>query len=112
METVCQPSYPLNSENASPFGTFTVYLSCAARAMLPETASDTAMITTAGIPLLFISTPLLFAGHHSNVRDREHIDCRRAPRRRLVSRSTGSKGFGSDHGDRDVDVGACESHRP
>src|ERR1700692_3703503 len=29
METTCQASYPLNSENESPFGTFTVYLSCA-----------------------------------------------------------------------------------
>src|SRR5208282_639273 len=29
METVCQSSYPLNSENARPFGTLRVYLSCA-----------------------------------------------------------------------------------
>src|SRR5580704_7214046 len=28
--TACQSSYPLNSENGSPFGTATVYLSCAA----------------------------------------------------------------------------------
>src|SRR5438034_8521941 len=43
METVCQPSYPLNSENASPFGTRTVYLawavSCAEVALPPRTAS-------------------------------------------------------------------------
>src|ERR1700730_8343590 len=43
MATVCQPSYPLNSENASPFGTCKVYLSCWARAMPPKTASTTAM---------------------------------------------------------------------
>ena len=62
METVCQPSYPLNSENASPFGTRTVYLawavSCAEMALPPktastETASETTTITTAGILLLF-----------------------------------------------------------
>src|SRR5450631_3428394 len=29
METVCQSSYPLNSENARPFGTLRAYLSCA-----------------------------------------------------------------------------------
>src|SRR5437899_9307437 len=66
METVCQPSYPLNSENASPFGTRTVYLawpvSCAEVALLPRTASterasDSTTITTAGILLLFIASP-------------------------------------------------------
>src|SRR5262249_41390791 len=39
MATSCQPSYPLNSENASPPGTFKVYLSCWATAMPPKTAS-------------------------------------------------------------------------
>src|ERR1700689_1391549 len=29
METVCQSSYPLNSENARPFSILRVYLSCA-----------------------------------------------------------------------------------
>src|SRR5207249_754865 len=57
MEIVCQLSYPLNSENASPFGTRTVYLawpvSCAEVALLPrtvstETASETTTITTPG----------------------------------------------------------------
>src|SRR5438132_13622298 len=66
METVCQLSYPLNSENASPFGTRTVYLawpvSCAEVALLPRTASterasDSTTITTAGILLLFIASP-------------------------------------------------------
>src|SRR5438552_13853260 len=68
METVCQPSYPLNSENARPFGTRTVYLawavSCAEMALPPktagtETASETTTITTAGILLLFIATLLV-----------------------------------------------------
>src|SRR5436190_17518765 len=66
METVCQLSYPLKSENASPFGTRTVYLawpvSCAEVALLPRTASterasDSTTITTAGILLLFIASP-------------------------------------------------------
>src|SRR5438094_987300 len=66
METVCQLSYPLNSENASPFGTRTVYLawpvSCAEVALLPRTASterasDSTTITTAAILLLFIDSP-------------------------------------------------------
>src|SRR6266480_1495237 len=66
METVCQPSYPLNSENASPFGTRTVYfawaVSCAEMAPPPktastETASETTTITTAGTLLLFIASP-------------------------------------------------------
>src|SRR5687767_11014092 len=61
METVCQLSYPLNSENASPFGTRTVYLaspaSCAEVGLLPKTArteraSDTTTTTTGGILLL------------------------------------------------------------
>src|SRR6266403_793298 len=68
METVCQLSYPLNSENASPFGTRTVYLawpvSCAEVALLPrtasaETASETTMITTARTLFLFIASLLV-----------------------------------------------------
>src|SRR4030095_1956764 len=68
METVCQLSYPLNSENASPFGTRTVYLawpvSCAEMALPPktastETASETTTIATAEILWLFIATPLV-----------------------------------------------------
>src|SRR5262249_25684470 len=45
--TVCQSSYPLNSENASPFGTCTVYLSCAARAMPTKPARTTEPIAIA-----------------------------------------------------------------
>src|SRR3954470_22363331 len=33
METSCQPSYPRNSENASPPGTAIVYLSCGVAAL-------------------------------------------------------------------------------
>src|ERR1700678_1128749 len=59
MATASQLSYPLNSENARPPGTFTVYLSCAAKATPPNTASAIALalITT----LLFsIANPLGF----------------------------------------------------
>ena len=65
---VCQPSYPLNSENASPFGTRTVYLawpvSCAEVARLPrtagtETASEITTIATAEILLFFVATLLI-----------------------------------------------------
>src|SRR4029078_969669 len=45
--TVCQSSYPLNSENARPPGTCTVYLSCAEMALLPNAASATAAIAIA-----------------------------------------------------------------
>src|SRR5580704_11868155 len=47
METTCQASNPLNSENASPPGTVRVYLSCCAKAKLPNTASATAMAAPA-----------------------------------------------------------------
>src|SRR6266446_2820100 len=84
METVCQLSYPLNSENASPFGTRTVYLawpvSCAEVALLPRTASterasDSTTITTAGILLLFIASPrcLLVASMGLTVRRRLEV---------------------------------------
>src|SRR3984957_15831113 len=37
--TTCQSSYPLKSENGSPLGTCSVYLSCAAAAQLPTAMS-------------------------------------------------------------------------
>src|SRR6185436_2297039 len=93
METVCQPSYPLNSENASPFGTRTEYLawpaSCAATSLTPttastETASNTTMITTDETRLVFISTPF---GDH---RLRDYLDVRRcAGHVQLVRRAPG-----------------------
>src|SRR5215467_1219478 len=56
MEMACHPSYPLNSENASPPGTFTVYLSCAEMA---STASNTVIVTIVSMILFFIAgTPL------------------------------------------------------
>src|ERR1700733_7963768 len=48
METTFQASYPLNSENERPFGTFTVYLSCAK-------ASTPAIIGIVSILLQFIA---------------------------------------------------------
>src|SRR4029077_10977913 len=50
-----QSSYPLNSENASPFGTCTVYLSCAEIALPPKTASTTATITITENGILVIA---------------------------------------------------------
>ena len=51
------PSYPLNSENASPPGTFTVYLSCAEMAKPPKTASHTVAIPIVNMLLRFIAAP-------------------------------------------------------
>src|SRR5438552_6985844 len=85
MATVCQLSYPLNSENASPFGTRTEYLacpvSCAVTALTPktastETASETTVITTAGILLLIISTPLVV--YWLPASDREDLNAARS----------------------------------
>src|SRR5262245_56853224 len=45
MEMACQSSYPLNSDIASPPGTFALYLSCAAMAKPATRASTTARIT-------------------------------------------------------------------
>src|SRR2546425_2680827 len=96
METVCQLSYPLTSENASPFGTRTVYLawpvSCADVALLPrtartETASETTTITTAGILLLFIATLLFLrptAAELIRVKRHELPDARRRPAGHLL----------------------------
>src|SRR5208282_5607648 len=56
--TASQSSYPLNSENASPFGTFTVYLSWAARANAPRTERNAPAIIAARIRRCFISSPL------------------------------------------------------
>src|SRR4030095_16750974 len=53
LETSCQLSYPLKSENGSPLGTCSVYLSCAERAAPPRTA-PTAVIAAASLPLPFI----------------------------------------------------------
>src|SRR5262249_15810601 len=51
----CQDSYPLNSENASPPGTFRVYLSCCAKAKPPKKASNAATITIAENGVLFMA---------------------------------------------------------
>ena len=44
-----------DSENASPFGTFSVDLFCAARATPPKTANDTAMLIIAAVEVLFMA---------------------------------------------------------
>src|ERR1051325_10332198 len=53
----CHPSYPLNSENASPPGTFTEYLSCAKTAKALITASPPVIIGIVNILLPFITAP-------------------------------------------------------
>src|SRR5207249_12250555 len=59
METTCQASYPLNSENASPPGTFKVYLSWAAwadRALPPKALTSAVTIAIVHMRLLFITS--------------------------------------------------------
>src|SRR5690242_8196841 len=56
METTCQASYPLNSENANPFGTFSTYLSCAEMAQLPTIASDPVTTPIKSTFLIFMPT--------------------------------------------------------
>src|SRR5262245_31997157 len=55
MATVSQPSYPLNSENASPPGTCRVYLSCAEMTLAPKTASTTVAVPMVHMLLQFIA---------------------------------------------------------
>src|SRR5512147_567562 len=54
MATTCHFSYPLKSENASPPGTFTVYLSCAENAA-PLTAAKTTAMIAMEIAFFFMS---------------------------------------------------------
>src|SRR5207247_3617850 len=55
MATTCQFSYPLNSANASPPGTFTVYLSWADRALPPSALTSAVTIAIVPKPLPFIT---------------------------------------------------------
>src|SRR3989441_687655 len=59
METTCQFSYPLNSENASPPGTFTLYLSWADRALPPNAPTSAVTIAIVPKPLPFITSSSL-----------------------------------------------------
>src|SRR5208282_4970782 len=65
--TTCQSSYPLNSENASPFGTFSVYLSCAARASATRTERNTPTNRVTRIVLPFMRN-LLCMGYYKIAR--------------------------------------------
>src|SRR5437879_7506710 len=59
METTCQASYPLNSENASPPGTLKVYLSWAAwadRSLPPKALTSAVTIAIVHMRLLFITS--------------------------------------------------------
>ena len=64
METNCQPSYPLNSENASPPGTFTVYLSWADMALPPKalTSAVTTAIVRMRLPFITSSSSVKVRG--------------------------------------------------
>src|SRR5436190_21089918 len=55
MDTTFQLSYPLNSENASPPLTFTVYLSWAAMALPPKALTSAVTIAIVRMSLLFIT---------------------------------------------------------
>src|SRR5438552_15110714 len=58
MERTCQASYPLNSENASPPGTFRVYLSWTAwadTALPPKALTSAVTIAIVHMRLLFIT---------------------------------------------------------
>src|SRR4029450_5521930 len=56
METSCQLSYPLNSENASPPGTFTLYLSWADMAPAAEALMSAVATAIAQRRLLLIAS--------------------------------------------------------
>src|SRR2546429_346158 len=55
MERTCQFSYPRNSANASPPGTFTVYLSWADKALPPTALTSAVTIAIVPNPLSFIT---------------------------------------------------------
>src|SRR5262245_41883397 len=59
----CHPSYPLNSENANPPGTFTVYLSCADMTNAPRTPSHTVAIPIVSLLMRFIAAPRVSCLH-------------------------------------------------
>src|SRR3989454_4377993 len=65
METTCQFSYPLNSANASPPGTFTVYLSWADRALPPNALTSAVTRAIVPKPLPFITGSSLVKGTSS-----------------------------------------------
>src|SRR2546430_545840 len=56
METTCQASYPLNSENASPPGTFKAYLSWADMALPPKALTSAVTIAIVRMRWLFITS--------------------------------------------------------
>src|SRR5713101_7647100 len=56
MERSCQFSYPLNSENASPPGTFKVYLSWADTTLPPKALTRAVTIAIVRMRLLFITS--------------------------------------------------------
>src|SRR5580692_5351870 len=57
MAMTCQLSYPLNSENAMPPGTFRVYLSGAEMALAPTRARTAAIVPIVNMLFRFITAP-------------------------------------------------------
>src|SRR5580698_848619 len=57
MAMTCQVSYPLNSENAIPPGTFRVYLSGAEMALAPTRARTAAIVPIVNMLFRFITAP-------------------------------------------------------
>src|ERR1700726_718409 len=58
-ETTAQSSYPLKSENATPSGDFSAYLSCAQTAAPPSAASTAVARAILDLLLLFMADPFL-----------------------------------------------------
>src|SRR5213079_800591 len=56
METTCQASYPLNSEKASPPGTFKAYLSWADMALPPKPLTSAVTIAIVRMRWFFITS--------------------------------------------------------
>src|SRR5712691_5264865 len=69
METTCQASYPLNSENASPPGTFKVYLSWADMALLLKALTSAVTIAIVRMRLLVTSSSFVRVGSLDFFRD-------------------------------------------
>src|SRR5262249_22251096 len=61
--TTCQSSYPLKSENATPLGVFSEYLSCAEMATPPKPASTATTTPIVNVVLRFIASLSYIKSH-------------------------------------------------
>src|SRR2546423_2740275 len=69
MEITCQASYPLNSENASPPGTFKVYLSWADMALAPMPLTSAVRMAIVRMRLLVTGSSFVQVGSPDFLRD-------------------------------------------